>query len=165
MNPAHIHLMLNHIPLVGIGFVTLLLILALIMKNSVLINISLIFVFIVALWAVPAYLTGEPAEEIVEDMPGVSEQMIEEHEEAAKVAFIFIEVVGGLALLTVFVRIFSLKTGNILTLVTLLGIIIGGGLIAWTANLGGKINHPEIRSDSVSFSSPAREHNEEREDD
>lgn len=165
MNLAHLHLMLNHIPLVGIGFVMLLLIIALIMKNSVLINISLIFVVIVALWAIPAYLTGEPAEEIVEDMPGVSERMIDEHEEFAEVAFIFIEAVGVLALLTIIVRRYSLKTGKILTLITLLGIIIGGGLIAWTANLGGKINHPEIRSDSAFLSSPVGESREGRDDD
>ena len=165
MNLAHLHLMLNHIPLVGIGFVTLLLIIALIMKNSVLINISLVFVVIVALWAIPAYLTGEPAEEIVEDIPGISEQMIDEHEEFAEVAFIFIEVVGALALLTIFVRRYSVKIGNILTLLTLLGIITGGGLIAWTANLGGKISHPEIRSDSVSSDLPTGESREESDDD
>lgn len=148
MNLAHIHLMLNHIPLIGIGFVTLLLIVAILRRSNELINVVLIFVILVALWAIPVYLTGEPAEEIVEDLPGVSEQLIEEHEEKAEVAFIFVEVTGALALITLLARRFSERFGHKLTVLTLLVLIISGGLMAWTANLGGKIHHPEIRSDT-----------------
>lgn len=165
MNPAHLHLMLNHIPLVGIGFVILLLIIALFRKSNTLINISLIFVILVALWAIPAYLTGEAAEDMVEGLPGISEQLIEAHEESAKIAFIFIEVVGVLALLTLFARRYYTKLGNILTILTLLGLIVGGGLIAWTANQGGKINHPEIRSDTSALSVPSYKEKEQGDND
>ena len=150
MNWAHIHLMLNHIPLIGIGFVILLLIIAMVRRSSELINVALIFVIIVALWAIPAYLTGEPAEEIVEHQQGISEELIHEHEEFAEIAFIFLEVVGGIALIALIIRGYSKKAGYLLTIVTLIGLIAGGGLIAWTANLGGKINHPEISADSAS---------------
>jgi len=149
MNWAHIHLILNHIPLIGIGFVILLFIIGLLRKSNELIKVSLIFVVIVALWAIPAYLTGEPAEEIVENLPGISENLIKSHEESAETAFIFTEIVGALALITLFVRRFFQTLGNRLTIIVLIGLLISGGLIAWTANLGGKINHPEIRSDTV----------------
>ena len=165
MNPAHLHLVLNHIPLVGIGFVILLLIIALLRRSNELINISLIFVILVALWAIPAYLTGESAEEIVEGLPGISEQLIEAHEESAELAFIFIEAVGALALITLVLRRFYKKLGNILTILTLLGLIVGGGLIAWTANQGGKINQPEIRSDTNSHSIPSYKSGEESDHD
>lgn len=161
MNPAHLHLMLNHIPLVGIGFVLLLLVIALFMRSNRIINISLIFVILVALWAIPAYLTGESAEELVEGLPGISEQLIEAHEESAELAFIFVEAVGALALMTLVARRFYKKLGNVLTILTLLGLIVGGGLIAWTANLGGKINHPEIRSDTSPISIPSYKPGEE----
>ena len=154
MNLAHLHLMLNHIPLVGIGFTTLLLILAMLRRSNELINIALVFVVVVALWAIPVYLTGEPAEEIVEDLPGVSEQLIEEHEEQAEIAFIFVEVTGALALISLIVRLYSDKFGHRLALLTLLVLIISSGLMAWTANLGGKIRHPEIRSDKASQKYP-----------
>jgi len=161
MNAAHWHLVLNHIPLVGIGFVILLLIIALSIKSSDLINVSLIFTVIIAMWAIPAYLTGEPAEEIVEDMPGISESLIEEHEEMAEKAFIFIEVVGGVALIALIARRFNKKLGTTLTLLTLVGLLVGGGLIAWTANLGGKIHHPEIRGNTSAGTFPSGEINEE----
>jgi hypothetical protein len=46
-------------------------------------RISLGIFIIVALLAIPAYLTGEPTEELVENLPGVSKSSIEQHEEAA----------------------------------------------------------------------------------
>ena len=149
MNWAHVHLILNHIPLIGIGFVILLFIIALLRKSNELIDVSLIFVVIVALWAIPAYLTGEPAEEIVEDLPGISEELIKEHEEQAEIAFILVEVTGAIALITLIARRYSNKLGQRLAILTLVALIISGGLIAWTANLGGKIHHQEIRSDAV----------------
>jgi hypothetical protein len=35
-------------------------------------------------WQIPAYLTGEPTEELVENLTGVSKSSIEQHEEAAR---------------------------------------------------------------------------------
>ncbi|MBI2486756.1 MAG: hypothetical protein HYW01_07335 [Deltaproteobacteria bacterium] len=153
MNWAHVHLILNHIPLVGIGFSILLLIIAMLRRSNELINVALIFVILVALWAIPVYLTGEPTEEVVEKLPGISEQLIEEHEEQAELAFIFIEVAGALALISLIAGWYSDKLGRKLTVLTLLVLIVSGGLMAWTANLGGKINHPEIRSGASSQSS------------
>ena len=148
MNWAHIHLILNHIPLIGVGFTILLFIIALIRNSKELINISLIFTIIVALWAIPAYLTGEPAEEVVEELLGISENLIKQHEEMSEKAFFFMEVVGALALMTLIVKRYSQKLGGWLIPVTLIGLIVGGGMIAWTSNLGGRINHPEIRSNT-----------------
>jgi hypothetical protein len=163
MNAAHWHLVLNHIPLIGIGFVILLLIIALLRRSSELKNVALVFTVIVALWAIPAYLTGEPAEEIVEDMPGISEDLIHEHEEMAEKAFIFIEAVGGIALIGLVVGRFNRKLGDTLAVITLLGLLAGGGLIAYTANLGGEIHHQEIRGDKTAVSAPAGDTGEDRE--
>jgi hypothetical protein len=112
MNWAHVHLMLNHFPLVGIGFATLLLIVAMLRKSKELIIVALAFVVLVSLWAIPAYLTGEPAEEVVEELPGISEELIKEHEEKAEIAFIFVEVTGALALITLIARRYSDKLGR-----------------------------------------------------
>lgn len=148
MNPAHLHLMLNHIPLVGIGFTILLMALAVAIKNRLLIKVSLVFVILVALWCIPAYLTGEPAEEMVENSPGISEYYLEEHEHFAEKAFIVVEVTGLIALIALLSIRFYPPALNKLVWLTLIALIVSGGMISWTANLGGKINHPEIRSDS-----------------
>jgi hypothetical protein len=163
MNWAHIHLILNHIPLIGVGFTILLFIVALIKNSKELINVSLLFTIIVALFAIPAYLTGEPAEDIVEELPGISENLIKQHEEMSEKAFIFLEIVGALALMTLVVMRYSQKLGGWLMSVTLIGLIVGGGMVAWTANLGGRINHPEVRS-NASDSQSISTHEEKGED-
>ncbi len=164
MNWAHIHLMLNHIPVIGIGLLILLFIVAIVRKNKELITVALASIILISLTTIPVYLTGEQAEEVVEDMPGISEELIEEHEEKAEIAFIFVEVAGSLALITLLARRYSERLGQRLVILTLLILVISGGLIGWTANLGGKIHHEEIRSDASSQNLPSQIIDKERED-
>ena len=164
MNWAHVHLIINHIPVIGIGLLILLFIVAMVRKNKGLITVALAFIILISLATIPVYLTGEPAEEVVEDMPGISEELIEEHEEQADIAFILVEVAGGLALITLIARRYSDKLGQRLGILTLLVLIVSGGLIGWTANLGGKIHHEEIRSGKDSQNLPSQMIDKEKED-
>ena len=164
MNWAHVHLIINHIPVIGIGLLILLFIVAMVRKNKGLITVALAFIILISLATIPVYLTGEPAEEVVEDMPGISEELIEEHEEQAEIAFIFVEVAGGLALITLIARRYSDNLGQRLVILTLLVLIVSGGLIGWTANLGGKIHHEEIRSGKDSQNLPSQTIDKEKED-
>ncbi len=142
--------MLNHIPVIGVGFVTLLLIVALARKSDELITVALGFTILLSLATVPVYLTGPLAEGVLEDLHllDVSKERIEAHEEKAEMAFISIEAAGALAIITLFARRYSSKLGSMVIVLTLLALIISGGLVAWTADLGGKIHHQEIRSDT-----------------
>ena len=145
MNGAHLHLVLNHLPVVGIGFGLALLIFALVKKSPELQKVSLGVLVITALLTLPAYFTGEPAEELVEDVAGISEAIVERHEDAAKVALIASGILGAVALggLILFRRAGRLPTGFI---ILVLALALGAeGTMAWTANLGGQIRHPEIR--------------------
>jgi hypothetical protein len=164
MNWAHVHLIINHIPVIGIALLILLFIVAMVRKNKGLITVALAFIILISLATIPVYLTGEPAEEVVEDMPGISEELIEEHEEQAEIAFILVEVAGGLALITLIARRYSDKLGQRLVILTLLVLIVSGGLIGWTANLGGKIHHEEIRSGKDSQNLPSQMIDKEKED-
>jgi len=164
MNWAHVHLIINHIPVIGIGLLILLFIGAIVRKNKGLITVALAFIILISLATIPVYLTGEPAEEVVEDMPGISEELIKEHEEQAEIAFILVEVAGGLALITLIARRYSDNLGQRLVILTLLVLIVSGGLIGWTANLGGKIHHEEIRSGKDSQNLPSQTIDKEKED-
>lgn len=153
MNPVHLHLMLNHLPVVGMGFAVCLLAYGIVRRSQELTKAGMGALVIVALLAIPAYLTGEPAEEIAERLPGVTERVIEPHEDAAKVAFAAALVVGALALAGL-----GLFRGKEPPLALELGLVAlalaAAGAMAWTANLGGKIRHPEIR-DEASRALPA----------
>ncbi len=153
MNQAHLHLLLNHFPVIGTILCLLLLLAAILRKSHELKRISLAALVLIALLAIPAYLTGEPAEDIVENIPGVSKALIEPHEEAALAAIISMSVTGIFALFgLIWVRGKKSFPSWIMTAALLLT-AVSVGLMAQTANLGGKIHHPEISG--VSTTAPA----------
>lgn len=109
-------------------------------------NIGLVMLFVTSLVAIPVYLTGEPAEEIVEKLPGVSEQIIELHEDAAIYSLVLCIVVGVLALLALVAgRFLSDAIAKIATFAVLAITLLAGASMAYTANLGGQVRHTEIR--------------------
>lgn len=146
MSWGHLHLLLNHVPVIGTLLGLLLLLVAFVRKSEELKKVTLGLLVLIALVTVPVYLTGEPAEEMVENIPGVSEVMIERHENAALFSLIAVEVGGitALAGLLLFGR--KKWLGNLLAIVPLAFSVVTGGLMAWTANLGGQIRHTEISS-------------------
>ncbi|MBD3218516.1 MAG: hypothetical protein GF310_09595 [candidate division Zixibacteria bacterium] len=106
--------------------------------------------FIFALFSIPAYLTGEPAEEEIEHLPGVSEQMAHEHEEAAELAFIASLIMGALALISLIVWKMRSEMPTWIVIITLISVLGTSGLMIWTANLGGKVRRPELRGQGYS---------------
>ena len=87
MNSSQIHLALTHVPVIlsMVGFVVL--VVAMLKRNDILARTGFYLVLFAGIFAVPVFFTGEGAGEIVEHLPGVSESVIEEHEELAKIAF------------------------------------------------------------------------------
>jgi uncharacterized membrane protein len=145
MTWAHLHLALNHVPVVGILLVVLLLAAAVIRRSGELTRASFWLLVVLALITLGVYLTGEPAEELVEGLPGFSEPIVEQHEEAALVATIGMSILGLLAAMGLIRRRAGQDSSGYRKTVLLFGLAVGG-LLAWTANLGGQIRHTEIRS-------------------
>ncbi len=148
---AHIHLLLNHWPIIG-SFIGLGLLLAALIANSDhLKQASLALISLIALLAIPAYLSGNAADEVLRASPGVSEDLIQNHQGAALLAFVFMEITGAFALLGLwkFSRLSSPPPGpvgrwNVSAVLLLL--IVTVGLMTITGNTGGAIRHPEILS-------------------
>lgn len=146
MNPAHLHLVTNHIPVIGALGILLILLYAFLTSNASIKKLAYFLMILLSLATVVAYKSGDGAEHLLERLPGVSEQLIEAHEEAAEPAFIVLEVTGFLALLAL---LFSKKESlaKILSLLVLLGTLASSALMGYAAKLGGEIRHPEVRSD------------------
>lgn len=143
MNWAHLHLMLNHLPVLGTLFGLALLAWALLRRNEALQRAALATFVLTALAAIPVFLTGEPAEEIVEDLAGTAEAAIEAHEEAAVIALIAIEALGATALAALLLfrkRIVPRPLAG----AALVFALATAGWMAQTANLGGRIRHAEL---------------------
>ncbi|MEO8579592.1 MAG: hypothetical protein ABI469_05040 [Gemmatimonadales bacterium] len=144
MSIVHLHLALTHLPVMGAAF-ALLLFIGVLYRNAVSLKFALWFLGGLGAAALIVYLTGEPAADAIEKLPGVSGALIEEHEDSALIATIFTGVLGVLALLMLFV--YRQRTAPRWVAVSGLGATMAlSAVMAWTANLGGQIRHTEIRA-------------------
>ncbi len=146
MSWGHLHLLLNHVPVIGTFLGLLLFLVAFVRKSEELKKVTLGLFVLLALVTVPVYLTGDPAEEMIENIPGISNAMIHRHEDAALFSLIAVEVAGVIALAGLLLFNRKKGLGNLLAIVTLAFSLVTGGLLAWTSNLGGQVRHTEISS-------------------
>ncbi|MGD8428289.1 MAG: hypothetical protein PVH63_11720 [Balneolaceae bacterium] len=145
MNGAHIHLIVNHIPIFSVAFGIGILIWGMLKKNDAIKQIAAVLFVLGALSSYIALKSGEAAEEIVEDIPTVTHDAIHEHEESAELSLWLSFGLGALSLVWLFADNFNLTFKRPLLI---LALILGLGTLAsltYTGYLGGEIRHTEIR--------------------
>jgi uncharacterized membrane protein len=154
MDLTHLHLLLNHVPTVGMIIALGLFVLALVAKRDHLLEASLVLLLGVALVTIPTYVTGNAAAQRICRSPGpnapcqdptVLRALIEAHEGAAMPAMFMMEFVGAFAWLGLwqYRRARRVPAWN-LTIILILSLVTFAA-VAKAANLGGDIRHPEIR--------------------
>jgi hypothetical protein len=149
LNPAHLHIMLNHIPVFGSLFAALLIAWGLLRKSEDVLRLGLALGFVVGIATWGVQLTGEPAEEVVENLAGVSRRTIHAHEEAAEWATYTIAAAGVLGLLALLLVRRRHRAARGLAILTLVVSLAGFAAVSRAALLGGEIRHPEARVDFV----------------
>src|SRR5687767_12751994 len=97
MTLTHLHLLLNHVPTVGTALAIALFVLSLFRRNDMLRRVSLEVFFIIALVTIPTYLSGLSAQQQLMTREGVSNVMIEAHEDAAVFSLILMQITGALS--------------------------------------------------------------------
>jgi len=147
IDPAHWHLLFNHFPVIlsitGTGFILA----AFIFKKQHLKFGGLILLMVAAVGAFAAHRTGEGAEEIVEEMAGVSHEAIHNHEDIASTGLNIMLGTGVIALITILLVHAKKKSATIFLVVTLLASLASAGYMSYVGYTGGEIRHPEIRGD------------------
>ncbi len=146
MDATHLHLLLNHFPIIGsllgvgvmaYGYIT----------SSEQVKKAALWTWAaMAIVAIPVFLTGEPAEESVEGIASVSESLIEAHEEAAEFAIWLMEALGLLSLATLVIGWGKDTLSRPMVLTATVISLATFGAMARTGYLGGQIRHSEIRS-------------------
>lgn len=145
MTGTHLHLLINHVPILGAVFALALLIASLRYGRDVLQRTALVVLVIVGLAAAGAKFTGEPAEDGVRGMPGVTRAAIEEHEEMADKAFLAAVALGLLSAgALVGWRRTPIPQNTAFT--ALAGAAVVSALMAYTGLLGGQVRHTEVRA-------------------
>lgn len=165
MNAAHFHLVVNHLPIIFPIVGVIVTLIGIIFKSEAVRRTALLIFLLGSLSAVAAVISGERAEDIVENIAGVEESYIERHEEAAQVFSVMSYILGGLSLLGIGLSLKESKFSNILT-----GVIVVYALVVIyfgkeTGTTGGEIRHPEIRAGYVNASANPNTHQAAEDDD
>lgn len=161
MNDAHQHLVINHFPIIGLMFATGILFFGFFSKTSTLKNTAYILFIIVAIFGFLSMYTGEGAEEIVEDLPNVSHEIIHNHEEHAEKFVLFIYAVGILSLIGLYLNFKKHPKANIIAYAIIGIALIGLGFSKAVGTSGGEIRHTEIRAESTTQVNSNHEINDE----
>lgn len=146
MTLVHLHLILNHIPPIGVPIGLVILLVGLIRRNDAVVRTSLVLFVAMALVTIPVHMTGEPAEDSVEHLPGVTHDAIEAHEDAAFVGLLTTLALGAGS----YVALMSMRRSRPLSRPLAAGIVAlavtSTSVLTWVAELGGQVRHTEIRS-------------------
>lgn len=149
MNDAHLHMVVNHFPIIGTIFGLGILITGMILKNNSVKMVAYVLFIIAAVFAAFSMGTGEGAEELVEDMPSIGKQIIHEHEEWAEKLALVLYVIGALSLLSIFFRIKKMVFEKYTSLAILIIAVVGVFLAKQVGTSGGEIRHTEIRPNAT----------------
>ena len=144
MNAAHLHLIVNHLPLFAALFAIPLLGVGLLRSVSSLRTVGLALAVVAGAGGVLAQQSGERAEDIVEEIAGIDEAALESHEDSAELTAWALGALGFVSLLGLVVPESRQRVRTAVGLIALLLALVAFGMTAVTANLGGRIRHTEI---------------------
>ena len=141
---VHLHLLVNHAPVFGTLFGFALVAASFLFAPDVLRRTAFVVLIATGIAAAAADLTGEPAEDAIRGFPGVQRALIHDHEEMGEKAFILSVALGVLSL-GALVRWRRAAVPRGVAVGALLASAFVGGAMSYTALLGGRIRHTEVR--------------------
>jgi uncharacterized membrane protein len=144
---SHVHMILNHAPTAGFVFAIAFFVVALAMKNDVMMRGSLVLFVICGILGVPTYVTGTATMWALTQPPNpeISKAVINAHRDMALLSLFGLAFTGAAAWFELWrYRYFGRFSKLSLTLVAVFAIVTLG-LMTETGHRGGLINHPEIR--------------------
>jgi hypothetical protein len=149
--PAHLHLAINHVPIIGLAVACLPVLLGILFHSRGALASGLVAV-ILCVGVMPLIMqTGESAQESFVDgsidpgMDAVGKDAFREHSHRAKATAPVVYAVGILALVALLMLIKFPQQAALIAWAVLLGSAISIGLSIWTAEAGGRIRHTEFR--------------------
>lgn len=147
MNDAHLHLVINHFPLI-VPIVALLVILTgYLVQSDAVKRTALGLLLLSALLTFPSMFTGDRAEDMVEKNLEISHDIIHYHQEAAESFAIFSYILGCISVLGLWLSYKKKPLFHIVMVIIISLILVTIYLGIETGTSGGEIRHTEIRSD------------------
>lgn len=145
MDWTHLHLALNHVPVLGTPFVLGFFLWSWWRGQAVTLRFCLWLFVVLAVVSIAIKFTGDFAAEKLQTNPAFDKALIEQHEQSADQATTGVFLMGIAAALSLSLSRRGRPTPKwSLGLLALLALVTFA-LMARTANFGGHIRHPEIR--------------------
>jgi len=155
MTPEHLHLALNHIPIIGLACAIAPLLLGVLRKQRLTIVAGLL-IAAVSGWFTPFVTgTGEDAYERYEDGPIASlldsdaEKYLEAHEHMAHDGSRIMYLTAILATVGLGLVFWRPKSSHWIGIIVIAACLISVAAGLWIADSGGKIRRPDFRSEIV----------------
>lgn len=152
MNDAHLHLLVNHFPIVGTILGLGVLMAGMITKKDSVKNTAYVLFAVGALFALASMTTGEGAEELVEDIPSVGKKIIHEHEEMAENFAVVMYLLGFCSLLGIYFNYKNHVKAKLVAAITLIIAVVSVVFASFVGTSGGEIRHTEIRENTTQTS-------------
>jgi hypothetical protein len=170
MDLAYLHIVTNHIPIIGVPFALILLLLGIWSRSDVLKAAAFLTFAVLGIATLGVFLLGQGGEDFVEELAGVSHDAIEDHEKMGLVSLIAVSIT---AIVSLFGLIFykgwsvlkrrksdKLLNGetdenakpffpNWIVFAVLFLAVLSAGILGYTGKLGGKIRHTEFYGGAV----------------
>ncbi len=147
MNDAHLHLIVNHFPIIATIIGTGILAAGFLFKSEDVRKTAFVVLIISALSAYAAVYTGENAEDIAKKVS--DSDLIHDHEEIAEKFALFLYVVGGFSLVALVLTIRKSRFTNVVSIITMILGIAAAVISREVGTTGGEIIHSEIRDEPL----------------
>lgn len=144
MDPLQLHLLVNHLPIIGALTALIVVVIGVLRKNVAVRTVGLSLYAVMALAVLPTYFSGEGAEARVENIAGISHDVIHEHEESAELSLIMMLVAAAVALAALVVQWRGMSVASTLSYLFVVIALISAIQIAFTGHEGGKIRRPDL---------------------
>lgn len=146
MNPVQVHLALNHFPVIGALIALGVLAAGFLLNQAPYRKLAFILFILIGIISPIVESSGEEAEEIVEEISGVSHELIHQHEDQAEMAGLAMYLLAALAVFGFWAELKDHKYRKTIGFITLGAGLVVFLLMARTAHSGGLIRHPELNS-------------------
>jgi uncharacterized membrane protein len=146
MNDAHLHMIFNHLPII-FPIVGIIILIGGFLTRSAIVKRTAFLVFILgAIFTIPAFNTGEGAEEIVEEIgTKIDHHFIHEHEELAETFALLSYALGFISIVALWANYTKKSFSNLIAIIVLAGSFVVVFFAQKTGTSGGEIRHTEIR--------------------
>lgn len=145
-DPAYRHLLLNHVPIIGLIVAFLVLSTGLVLRNAALQFTGLAMVALTAGASIPVANFGDAAYPAIYDrLDGAGQKWLDYHAELAQTWMPVLVVNAVVAVVAIVVGTWRRTLLPWVALVVVLVTVAGIGGVSMVARAGGQIQHPEFR--------------------